>query len=62
MGVKHIKVRYHFFRDHVEKGDVVMKYNNTERHLADIFTKPFDVAYFASLWGELGICHPYDMV
>jgi hypothetical protein len=28
---KHIKVRYHFLRDHVEKGDLVMKYNDTER-------------------------------
>jgi hypothetical protein len=39
---KHIKVRYHFLRDHVEKGDIVMKYIDTERQLADIFTKPLD--------------------
>jgi hypothetical protein len=44
--VKHIKVR-----DHVEKGDIEMKYIDTERQLADIFTKPFDVTHFASLWG-----------
>jgi hypothetical protein len=28
---KHIKVRHHFLRDHVEKGDIVMKYIDTER-------------------------------
>jgi hypothetical protein len=29
--VKHIKVRHHFFRDHVEKGDIEMRYIETER-------------------------------
>jgi hypothetical protein len=24
--VKHIKVRHHFLRDHVEKGDILIKY------------------------------------
>jgi hypothetical protein len=28
---KHIKVRYHFLRDHVEKADIVMKSIDTER-------------------------------
>jgi hypothetical protein len=59
---KHIKVRYHFLRDHVEKRYIVMKYIDTERQLADIFIKPLDVTHFASLWGELGICHPYGLV
>jgi hypothetical protein len=52
---KHIKVRYHFLRDHVEKGDIVMKYIDRERQLADIFTKPLDATHFASLRGELGV-------
>jgi hypothetical protein len=46
---KHIEVRYHFLRDHIEKGDIVMKIINTERQLADIFTKPLDSSHFASL-------------
>jgi hypothetical protein len=41
--VKHIKMRYHFLRDHVEKGDIVIKYIDTERQLADISTKPYDL-------------------
>jgi hypothetical protein len=49
--VKHIKVRHHFLRDHVEKGDIVMKYIDTERQLTDIFTKPLDASRFASLCG-----------
>jgi hypothetical protein len=28
---KHIKVRYHFLRDHVEKGDIEMKFIDIER-------------------------------
>jgi hypothetical protein len=53
---KHIKMRHHFLRDSVEKRDIVIKYNDTERQLADIFTKPLDATHFASLRGELGVC------
>jgi hypothetical protein len=60
--VKHIKVRHHFLRDHVEKGDIEMKYIDTEKQLANVFTKPLDATRFASLWGELGVCHPNGMV
>jgi hypothetical protein len=59
---KHIKVRHHFLRDHVEKGDIEMKFINTERQLVDIFTKPLNSSHFASLRGELGVCHPYGLV
>jgi hypothetical protein len=51
---KHIKVRYHFLRDHFEKGGIVMKYIDTERQLADIFTKHLDATHFASLRGGGG--------
>jgi hypothetical protein len=61
-GVKHIKVRHHFLRDHVEKGDIEMKYIEMERQLADILTKSLDVTHFASLRWELGVCHPYRLV
>jgi hypothetical protein len=59
---KHIKMIHHFLRDHAEKGDIEMKYIDTERQLVDIFTKPLDAAHFASLQGELGVYHPYGMV
>jgi hypothetical protein len=48
---KHIKVRHHFLRDQVEKGEIEMKFIDTERQLADIFTKPLDSSRFASLQG-----------
>jgi hypothetical protein len=45
-----------------EKGDIVMKYIDIERQLADIFTKPLDTSRFAALRGELGVCNPYGLV
>jgi hypothetical protein len=60
--VKHIKVRHYFLRDHVEKGEIEMKFIDTERQLANILTKPLDSSHFASLRGELGVCHPYGMI
>jgi hypothetical protein len=51
-------VRYHFLRDHVEKGDIVMKYTDTERQQADMFTKSLDVTHFASLRGNLVFAIP----
>jgi hypothetical protein len=38
--MKHLKVRHDFLRDHVEKRDIEMRYIDTKRQLADIFTKP----------------------
>jgi hypothetical protein len=39
---KHIEVRYHFLRDNVEKGTIVLTHVPTQDQLADIFTKPLD--------------------
>jgi hypothetical protein len=51
--MKHFKVRHHFLRDHVEKRDIEMRYIDTERQFADIFTKPLDASRFAALRGYL---------
>jgi transposase InsO family protein len=56
---KHIDVRYHFLRDHVEKGDIELKHVDTSLQLADILTKPLDQATFARLRGEFGVCYPF---
>jgi hypothetical protein len=50
--VRHVERRHHFLRDHVEKGDIEMRYIDTERQLADIFTKPLDSSRFADLRGD----------
>jgi hypothetical protein len=51
--MRHVERRYHFLRDHVEKGDIEMRYIDIERQLADIFTKPLDSSRFADLWEKL---------
>jgi hypothetical protein len=60
--MRHVERRHHFLRDHVEKGDIEMRYIDTERQLANIFTKPLDSSRFANLRGEIGVCHPYGLV
>jgi hypothetical protein len=57
-----VERRHHFLRDHVEKGDIEMRYIDTERQLTDIFTKPLDASRFVDLRGEIGVCHPYGLV
>ncbi|XP_057545880.1 secreted RxLR effector protein 161-like, partial [Amaranthus tricolor] len=51
---KHIEVRHHFIRDHVEKGNISLSFIPTENQLADIFTKPLSVDRFAYIRMELG--------
>jgi hypothetical protein len=46
---KHIDIRYHFLRDHQQKGDIKIAYVNTHNQLADIFTKPLDEKILARL-------------
>jgi hypothetical protein len=40
--MRHVERIHHFLRDHVEKGDIEMRYIGTKRQLANIFTKPLD--------------------
>jgi hypothetical protein len=58
----HFARRHNFLRDHVEKGDIEMRYIDTERLMTDIFTKPLDASRFADLRGEIGVCHFYGFV
>ena len=37
---KHIDIRYHFVRDEVQNGFVILEYVPTEENVADVFTKP----------------------
>jgi hypothetical protein len=52
---KHIDIRYHFLRDHQQKGDIEIAYVNTHNQLADIFTKPLYENTFRKLRNELNI-------
>jgi hypothetical protein len=52
---KHIDIRYHFLRDHQQKGDIEIAYVSTHNQLVDIFTKPLDEKTFSKLRNELNI-------
>ena len=52
---KHIEIRHHFLRDHVNKEDIDIIHVTTEEQLADIFTKPLDEKRFSKLRCELNI-------
>jgi hypothetical protein len=62
--MRHVERRHHFLRHHVEKGDIEIRYKETERQWADIFTKPLGSSRFADLrgGGGIGVCHPYGLV
>ena len=52
---KHISIRYHFIREHVQAGDIEMHFVPTDQQLADIFTKPLPEAVFTKLVNDLGM-------
>jgi hypothetical protein len=52
---EHITIRYHFLRDHQQRGDIKSAYVSTKEQLADIFTKPLDEKTFTKLRHELNI-------
>ncbi|WVZ63326.1 hypothetical protein U9M48_012967 [Paspalum notatum var. saurae] len=52
---KHIDVRFHFLRDHCEKGDIDLVHVASENQLADIFTKPLEFGTFVRLRGAIHV-------
>ncbi|KAJ9546500.1 hypothetical protein OSB04_019043 [Centaurea solstitialis] len=59
---KHIDIRYHFIKDHVERGTIELYFVNTEYQLADLFTKPLDEKRFNFLISKLGMFDPQDFL
>ena len=55
---KHIDIRYHFVREKVEEGEVVLQYVSTTDMLADIMTKAITAVQFENLRNRLGIRAP----
>nr|GEY16094.1 retrovirus-related Pol polyprotein from transposon TNT 1-94 [Tanacetum cinerariifolium] len=52
---KHITVRYHFIKEHVENGTIELYFVKTDYQLADIFTKALPVDRFSYLVHRLGM-------
>ncbi|GJS28183.1 retrovirus-related pol polyprotein from transposon TNT 1-94 [Tanacetum coccineum] len=52
---KHIAVRYHFIKEHVEKGTIELYFVKTDYQLADLFTKALPVDRFNYLVRRLGM-------
>ncbi|POM66260.1 Integrase catalytic core protein [Phytophthora palmivora] len=67
---KHIDIRYHFVREKVEDGQVVLEYCSTKDMLADLMTKPITAVQFDIHRSKLGIqgaitnpfAYPLDML
>ena len=53
--IKHIKITYHFIRDHVLNADIKLIFVPTNMQLADIFTKPLSEDHFCKIRTELGV-------
>ena len=58
---KHIEIRHHFLRDHVQKGDCALEFVDTKNQLADIFTKPLPKENFFAIRRELGLIDPINL-
>ncbi|GJR84459.1 retrovirus-related pol polyprotein from transposon TNT 1-94, partial [Tanacetum coccineum] len=52
---KHIAVRYHFIKEHIEKGTIELYFVKTDYQLADLFTKALPVDRFNYLVRRLGM-------
>ncbi|GKC85103.1 hypothetical protein Tco_1140820 [Tanacetum coccineum] len=52
---KHIEIRYHFIKEHVEKGTVEIYFVGTEYQLADLFTKALPKERFEYLVHRIGM-------
>ena len=52
---KHIDIRHHFLRDHVEKKNIKLTHCRTEDQIADIFTKALPRGTFVHLRLLLGL-------
>nr|GFB61198.1 retrovirus-related Pol polyprotein from transposon TNT 1-94 [Tanacetum cinerariifolium] len=52
---KHIDIRYHFIKEHVENGVIELYFVNTEYQMADIFTKALGRERIEFLINKLGM-------
>ena len=54
---KHIEIKYHYIRDMVQRGVVKLQYVATDKHIADVLTKPLARVKFEYFREKLGVLH-----
>lgn len=52
---KHIDIRYHFIRECVERGEIIIKHVRTEEQRADVLTKALSIVKFERMRRLLGV-------
>ncbi|KAL5747588.1 hypothetical protein ACOSQ2_024885 [Xanthoceras sorbifolium] len=52
---KHIRIKYHYIRDLIKNGEIMVKHWKTQHQLADIFTKALKAEIFVSMKEKLGV-------
>lgn len=52
---KHIDVRFHFIRECIERGEVVVKHVSTQEQQADILTKALGQVKFEEMRTVIGV-------
>ena len=52
---KHIDTKFHFIRECVDKGIILLEYANTQDQLADLMTKALGRARFGELCEKIGV-------
>jgi hypothetical protein len=52
---KHIKIRYHYIHDMVQKGAIKLQYVGTDEKVADVLTNPLSHVKFEHFRDKLGI-------
>ena len=59
---KHIALRYHFIKDHIEEGNIEIHFVKTTEQLADIFTKALAEIPFMNILMGLGMMEAYNVL
>lgn len=52
---KHIDLHFHFIRECIEKGEIIVKFVRTKEQRADILTKALTTAKFEQMHDLLGV-------
>lgn len=59
---KHIDIRYHFIRECVENGEIIVRHVSTDLQRADALTKPLPIARFERMRSMLGVKDLQELV